>query len=85
MDVDVDQEEVEIRQRQEERWKYDDDALFVAPEGSDEQDRILVDDYDPTYVCLSSLFLIVILNFPLQLLETCDDPLCGSRSLAPTQ
>jgi enhancer of polycomb-like protein len=50
MDVDEDEEEVEIRQRQEERWKYDDDAPFVAPEGSDEQDRILVDDYDPTYV-----------------------------------
>lgn len=64
MDVNEDEEEVEIRQRQEERWKYDNDAPFVAPEGSDEQDRILVDDYDPTYVWRSSLFLIMILIFP---------------------
>lgn len=63
MDVDVDAEEVEIRQRQEERWKYDDDAPFVGPEGSDEQDRILVDDYDPTYVWRSSSFFIMILIF----------------------
>jgi len=63
MEVDEDEEGVEIRQRQEERWKYDDDAPFVAPEGSDEQDRILVDDYDPTYVWRSSLFLIMILIF----------------------
>ncbi|KIM44097.1 hypothetical protein M413DRAFT_68403 [Hebeloma cylindrosporum] len=49
MDVDEDEDEVEIRQRQEERWKYDDDAPFVASD-PDEQDRILVDDYDPTYL-----------------------------------
>ena len=51
MDVDEDAEEVETRKHREEKWKYDlDDASGFAPEGSDEQDRILVDDYNSTYV-----------------------------------
>lgn len=63
MDIDEGVEELEIRHQQEEKWKYDDDAPFVDPEGSEEQDRILVDDYDPAYVWRSSLFLIIILIF----------------------
>ncbi|KAF4622202.1 hypothetical protein D9613_009361 [Agrocybe pediades] len=51
MDVDEDPEEEERRRRLEERWKYDmDDVPPVGPEGADEQDRVLVDDYDPTYL-----------------------------------
>ncbi|CAA7267867.1 unnamed protein product [Cyclocybe aegerita] len=35
----------------EERWKYDlDDVPPVGPEGADEQDRILVDDYGAKYL-----------------------------------
>ena len=31
-----------------ERWKYDaDDYPSVGPQGSDEQDRVLIDDYEP--------------------------------------
>ncbi|PPQ93891.1 hypothetical protein CVT25_007804 [Psilocybe cyanescens] len=51
MDVDEDPEEVERTRRLEERWKYDnDDAPPAGPEGPDEQDRVLVDDYNPTYL-----------------------------------
>jgi len=46
MDVDEDSEELERRRRLEEIWKYDmDDSPSVGPEGVDEQDRVLVDDY----------------------------------------
>jgi len=46
MDVDEDPEELERRRRLEEIWKYDtDDLPSAGPEGVDEQDRILVDDY----------------------------------------
>ncbi len=41
-----DAEEVERQRRLAERWRYDtDDAPLVPPEGSEEQDRMLVDDY----------------------------------------
>lgn len=47
MDVDEDDSDVELRRRLSERWKYDaDDMPAVGPQGSDEQDRVLVDDYD---------------------------------------
>ena len=46
MDVDEDPEELEQRRRLEEIWKYDvDDLPSTGPEGVDEQDRVLVDDY----------------------------------------
>jgi enhancer of polycomb-like protein len=55
MDVDEDAEG-ERRRQLEERWKFDaDDAPPVGPDGSEEQDRTLIDDYDTTYDCL--LFL----------------------------
>ncbi|CAA7267434.1 unnamed protein product [Cyclocybe aegerita] len=39
------------QQHLEERWKYDlDDVPPVGPEGADEQDRILVDDYGVKYL-----------------------------------
>ncbi|KAF8896857.1 enhancer of polycomb-like-domain-containing protein [Gymnopilus junonius] len=51
MDVEEDSEEVENQRRQEERWKFDqDDVPPVGPEGTDEQDRTLIDDYDATYL-----------------------------------
>lgn len=53
MDVDRDPEEAEKLRRLEERWKYDvDDVPPVGPEGPDEQNRILVDDYHPKYELL---------------------------------
>jgi hypothetical protein len=34
-----------------ERWRFDqDDEPTVGLEGADEQDRVLIDDYDPKYV-----------------------------------
>jgi enhancer of polycomb-like protein len=46
MDVDEDPEESERQHRSEERWKYDqDDMPAVGPQGQDEQDRVLVDEY----------------------------------------
>lgn len=49
MDVDEDPEEVERSKRNAERWRFDDDdAPPAGREGPDEQDRILVDDYNPT-------------------------------------
>ncbi|KAJ3498436.1 hypothetical protein NLJ89_g10220 [Agrocybe chaxingu] len=51
MDVDDTPEEQERQQRLEERWKHNlDDAPPVGPEGADEQDCVLVDDYDATYL-----------------------------------
>lgn len=44
-----DQEEADRSRRLEERWKYDsDDVPPVGPQGADEQDRTLVDNYNPT-------------------------------------
>ena len=35
-----------------ERWRFDeDDDPIVAPEGIDEQDRVLIDDFSPKYLC----------------------------------
>jgi len=43
--------EDEIARRLQERWRFDqDDDPAVAPEGAEEQDRMLVDDYDPRYL-----------------------------------
>lgn len=43
--------DVEVRERARritEQWKFDsDDDPVVGPEGPDEQDRTLVDDFDP--------------------------------------
>ena len=37
--------------RIDDRWKFDaDDVPAVGPEGYDEQDRVLIDDFDPKYV-----------------------------------
>lgn len=48
MDVDAENpEEDEIRKRLVERWKFDmDDSPAMGPEGSEEHDRVLLDDYD---------------------------------------
>ena len=51
MVIDDDGAELEARRRLEEQWKFDtDDMPSVGPEGSDEQDRVLVDDYELKYV-----------------------------------
>lgn len=50
MDVDDEPEESELRKRLEERWKFDaNDVPPIGPDGSEEQDRTLVDDYDTMY------------------------------------
>ncbi|RDB31064.1 Enhancer of polycomb-like protein 1 [Hypsizygus marmoreus] len=48
-DVKMDGEEDEQMKRIQEQWRYDaDDMPAVGPKGSEEQNRILVDDYQPT-------------------------------------
>lgn len=50
MDVDKDVEGVERQRRLEEQWRYDqDDAPTFGPQGQDEQDRVLVDEYQTKY------------------------------------
>ena len=48
MDVDTENpEQDENRSRLVERWRFDmDDSPVVGPEGLEEQDRVLVNDYD---------------------------------------
>jgi enhancer of polycomb-like protein len=54
--IDVEVPEDEQRRRLEEQWKFDsDDTLPIGPDGSDEQDRTLVDDYETMYGCISSV------------------------------
>jgi enhancer of polycomb-like protein len=44
-------EEEEYQWRLLQRWKHDvDDYPAVGPQGSDEQDRVLIDDYEPRQV-----------------------------------
>lgn len=54
---DSDAEVLEKHRRIEERWKYDDDDVPpVGPEGPEEQDRKLADDFDAKYA-MSTLTL----------------------------
>nr|GAT42918.1 predicted protein [Mycena chlorophos] len=47
-DADMDDEDA---RRIEERWRFDsDDVPAAGPEGFDEQDRVLIDDYEPKYL-----------------------------------
>lgn len=51
MDVDVENQEEDENRRLVERWKFDmDDSPAIGPEGPEEQDRVLVDDYDGSYL-----------------------------------
>ncbi|KAF9264627.1 hypothetical protein L218DRAFT_234186 [Marasmius fiardii PR-910] len=51
MDVDDKEEDEEHDRRLKERWRFDsDDGPPYGPNGSDEQDRILVDDFDTNYL-----------------------------------
>ncbi|KAG1815349.1 enhancer of polycomb-like-domain-containing protein [Suillus variegatus] len=51
MDAIIPDDDEEMSSRLRERWKFDqDDEPTVGPEGTDEQDRILIDDYDPKYL-----------------------------------
>ncbi len=57
MEVDKDQEDSEEQERErrlEERWKYDqDDVPAFGPQGPDEQDRVLVDEYQTKYAVVN--------------------------------
>lgn len=51
---DDDDMDVEDLDRLKERWRFDsDDCPAVGPDGADEQDRVLTDEYDPKYVLRS--------------------------------
>lgn len=55
MDVDQQDEDSEADRRLNEKWRFDaDDGPSYGPTGSEEQDRVLVDDYDVKYVISSS-------------------------------
>ncbi|KAJ7035651.1 enhancer of polycomb-like-domain-containing protein [Mycena alexandri] len=46
-----DEMDVEDTNRLKERWRFDsDDGPAVGPDGPDEQDRVLTDEYDPKYL-----------------------------------
>ncbi|KAJ7746872.1 enhancer of polycomb-like-domain-containing protein [Mycena maculata] len=73
-DEDMDIEDVA---RLKERWRFDaDDCPAVGPDGADEQDRVLTDEYDPKYLrhsmCLLSendhqgLLTDTMLHFPTE-------------------
>jgi enhancer of polycomb-like protein len=50
-DSDDDMHDEESAWRLAERWKFDqDDTPAVGPQGPDEQDRVLVDDYEPRFL-----------------------------------
>ena len=50
LEEDFDENDEDMR-RLRERWRFDeDDDPIVAPEGIDEQDRVLVDDFSPKYL-----------------------------------
>lgn len=54
MDVDT-VEDPEADRRLSERWRFDsDDNPPYGPSGSEEQDRVLIDDYDVKYVIFYS-------------------------------
>ncbi|KAH7886603.1 enhancer of polycomb-like-domain-containing protein [Phlebopus sp. FC_14] len=49
--IDSNDDDAEIVRRLRERWRFDqDDDPSVGPEGAEEQDRVLIDDYDPKYL-----------------------------------
>ena len=51
MDTIVSEDDEETTTRLRERWRFDqDDEPTIGPEGDDEQDRVLIDDYDPKYL-----------------------------------
>jgi len=51
MDTIVSQDDEESATYLRERWRFDqDDEPTVGPEGADEQDHALIDDYDPKYL-----------------------------------
>ncbi len=51
LNEDEDPEDEEQYRRLEERWRFDwDDIPPIGPDGVEENDRVLVDDYDTMYV-----------------------------------
>ena len=74
--MDVDEKETAAAEREEEnrrlleRWRFDsDDGPAAGPEGAEEQDRELVDDYDAKHV----------LSFPRWPFLTFFSGICGTR------
>lgn len=73
MDVDDDQEGERGRQLGE-RWRFDsDDALPIGPDGSEEHDRTLIDDYATMYGLFLLSFFSFSLAHSLQAFEAYDD------------
>ncbi|KAG6917434.1 hypothetical protein DXG01_002520 [Tephrocybe rancida] len=57
-DAEILVEDDELLQRLQERWRYDaDDVPAIGPEGHDETDRVLVDDYSPRLLRHSMMLL----------------------------
>lgn len=74
------EEKSERRRRIEEQWKYDqDDMPAVGPQGQDEQDRVLVDEYQTKYVKFLPVMIYPLINATSKVLATYHDSLGRQR------
>jgi len=74
------EEESERRRRIEEQWKYDqDDMPAVGPQGQDERDRVLVDEYQTKYVGFLPVIVCPLINATSKVLATFHDSLGRQR------
>jgi len=74
------EEESERRRRIEEQWKYDqDDMPAVGPQGQDEQDRVLVDEYQTKYVGFLPVLVYPLTGAITKVLATYHDSLSRQR------
>ena len=74
------EEESERRRRIEEQWKYDqDDMPAVGPQGQDERDRVLVDEYQTKYVGFLPVIVYPLINATSKVLATFHDSLGRQR------
>jgi len=80
MDRNDEDEGSERRRRIEEQWKYDqDDMPAVGPQGQDERDRVLVDEYQTKYVGFLPVIVYPLLNATSKVLATYHDSLGRQR------
>jgi len=75
------EEDHERRRRIEEQWRYDqDDMPAVGPQGQDEQDRVLVDEYQTKYVEFFAVLVFPLTSAISKVLATCNNYLGRQRS-----
>ncbi|KAG5649953.1 hypothetical protein H0H81_001331 [Sphagnurus paluster] len=58
-DVEMEELEVEVQSNLEERWRFDmDDVPTVGPDGPEDRNRVLIDDYRPKTLCYSMTLIL---------------------------